>query len=134
MRTYRKHKTEFKAEDYLIKVMNRKHCSALAKFRDGVVPIRLETGRYESLEVDERICPMCKNKIEREGHVITRCPSYSVPKYILYNAYTQLSDDFNSFTNIKKLCFILSNPDICILSAKTCHTILQQRRTLLYTK
>ncbi len=51
LRTYRQHKTEFKAEDYLIKVMNRKH----RKFRAGVAPIRLETGRYEGLEVDDCI-------------------------------------------------------------------------------
>ncbi len=43
LRTYRQHKIEFKAENYLIKVMNRKHCSTLANFRAGVVPIRLET-------------------------------------------------------------------------------------------
>ncbi len=73
-------------------------------FRAGVAPIRLETGRYEGLEVDDRICPICKNEIETEKHVITRCPSYSVPRSILYNACTQLCDDFNSFTYIKKLC------------------------------
>ncbi len=61
MRTYRQHKTEFKAEDYLIKVMNRKHRSTLAKFRAGVAPIRLETGQYEGLEVDDCICSICKN-------------------------------------------------------------------------
>ncbi len=41
LRTYRQHKTEFKAKNYLIKVMNRKHRSALAKFRAGVAAIRL---------------------------------------------------------------------------------------------
>ena len=41
LRTYRQHKIEFKAEDYLIKVINRKHRSALAKFRAGVAPINL---------------------------------------------------------------------------------------------
>ncbi len=111
LRAYRQHKTEFKAKDYLINVMNRKHCSALAKFRAGVVPIRLKTGQYEGLEVDDRICPKCKNEIETEEHVITRCLSYSVPRDILYNASAQLYDDFNSFTEIKKLCFILSTPN-----------------------
>ncbi len=125
---YRQHQTEFKAKDYLIKVMNRKHHSALIKFRAGVAPIRNQTGCYEGLEVDECICPICKNEIETEEHVITKCPSYSVAQDSLNNACNQLGDDFNSsFTDIKKLCFILSNPDICILSAKTCYTILQQR-------
>ncbi len=38
LRTYRQHQTEFKAEDYLIKVINRKHRSALAKSRAGLAP------------------------------------------------------------------------------------------------
>ncbi len=61
------------------------------------------TGRYEGLEVDERICPIWKNEIETEEQVITRCPSYSVPRNILYNACPQLCDDFNSYTDIQKL-------------------------------
>ncbi len=77
------------------------------------------------------ICPISKNEIETEEHVITGCLHYSVPRDILYNACTQLCDDFKDCTDIKKLSFILSNPDICILSAKTCHIIC---RTLLYTK
>ncbi len=43
--------------------MNRKYCNALAKFRAGVALIRLETGPYEGLEVDESICPIYKNEI-----------------------------------------------------------------------
>ncbi len=42
LRTYRQHKTEFKAKDYLIKVMNRKHRSALAKFRRELPPSGLK--------------------------------------------------------------------------------------------
>ncbi len=36
--------------------------------------MRLETGRYEGLEVEDHICPIYKNEIETEEHVITRCP------------------------------------------------------------
>ena len=43
--------------------------SALAKFRCGVAPIRLETGRYERLDVNDRICPICNIGIEDEMHV-----------------------------------------------------------------
>ncbi len=52
-----------------------------------------ETGLYKGLEVDQRICPICKNEIETEDHVITRCTSYIVPRDILYNGCTQLCDD-----------------------------------------
>ena len=51
----------------------RKHRSALSKFRSGVAPLRLETGRYEGLEVDQRICPICHSSVEDEKHVLLHC-------------------------------------------------------------
>ena len=82
-----------------MKVLNRKHRSALAKFRAGVAPIRLETGRYEGLDVDEWLCPICTDQIESEEHVITRCPAYNVPREVLYNTCNQIWDDFNNLTD-----------------------------------
>ena len=64
LRTYRLFKKDFLTEAYLKSILNFKHRSAIAKFRCGVAPIRLETGRYEHLNVDERICPICKTEVE----------------------------------------------------------------------
>ena len=80
------------------------------------------------------VCPICNQEVESEEHVITRCPAYIVPRDILYNACVKLCPVFNAISDSEKLCFVLSNPDICILSAKTCHTILQYRRSLLYIR
>ena len=52
-----------------------KHRSAMAKFGFGVAPIRLETGRYERIPVENRLCIPC-NTIESETHVICECPLY----------------------------------------------------------
>ena len=47
LRTYRLFKQEFKSEPYLTCPMSKSHRSAYAKFRSGVAPIRIETGRYD---------------------------------------------------------------------------------------
>ena len=44
-------------------------------FGCGVAPIRIETGRYEHLSVDERKCLFCNN-VEDEGHVLFNCHLY----------------------------------------------------------
>ena len=44
--------------------------SAFAKFRAGVAPLRLETGRYENLAVNQRTCFNCRNMVESEHHVL----------------------------------------------------------------
>ena len=54
LRTYKRFKDAYEVEAYMKTVMPRCHRSALAKFRCGVAPIRVETGRYERLPLDER--------------------------------------------------------------------------------
>ena len=40
--------------------------------------LRIETGRYDKIPRDERLCSLCNcNKIEDETHFLLDCPSYS---------------------------------------------------------
>lgn len=50
--TYSSCKYDFNTEPYIVNVMSYSYRSALAKFRCGIAPIRLETGRYERLSVN----------------------------------------------------------------------------------
>ncbi len=80
LRTYRLFKHEPKCEQYVKIIMPKKYRSALAKFRAGVAPIRIETGRYENppLPAEERICQFCDiNEPETEEHVLIRCTQYN---------------------------------------------------------
>lgn len=56
LRTYRLFKNDYATELYCSKTLSRKHRSAFAKFRCGVAPLRIETGRYENLSVENRTC------------------------------------------------------------------------------
>ena len=57
--------------------MPKTHRSAYAKFRCGVAPIRLETGRYEGLDESDRTCFQCPDMVENEQHVLLECPLYN---------------------------------------------------------
>lgn len=51
LRTYKHFKVNYGLENYVAcAFIPRKHKTALAKFRCGVAPIRLETGRYENIK------------------------------------------------------------------------------------
>ena len=134
LRTYNTFKSEFGTAEYVKNVyLTRAQRSALAKFRCGVAPIRLETGRYEGLPEGERICPMCDSEdIESEIHVLTKCSLYSDLRTELYNQASQIQNDFNILTDNQKFVFIVNNVNIIKCAAKTCHAILNRRRTLLY--
>jgi hypothetical protein len=106
-----------------------RHRGAMARFRTWTVPIRIETGRYETLPVSERKWVMC-DLVEDEIRVLTQCPLYEDLRYELFNNAMYLCPDCYGFTDCEKLCFILSNADIVQLY-KTCWLILERMRRFL---
>jgi hypothetical protein len=77
LRTYKLFKEVFETEMYLSKNISSRYRSAFAKFRCGVAPLRIETGRYENKNVNERVCFICRDQIEDEKHVLLDCPLYA---------------------------------------------------------
>ena len=113
-------------------VLPRSHRSALSRFRCGVAPIRLETGRYERLPVCERVCPFCKDVVENETHVIISCPLYDDLRQQMIDYASVLNYDFNDYTNEQKLVYLFSNSNLIRICAKTCFKILQRRASFIY--
>ena len=110
------------------------HRSALAKFRLGVAPIRLETSRYEGLAEEERVCPLCQNGTENEEHVLLNCPYYNDIRDDMFEMIVSNDDSFEDLLPCDKFIFILSHPLYLKICAKTCDLILQKRRELLYVE
>ena len=77
LRKYRLFKSQMDTEQYCKLIMPKAHRSAFAKFRMGVAPLRIETGRYEGLSETERICPFCREHTEDEFHVLFHCSLYN---------------------------------------------------------
>ena len=84
LRTYRRFKLDVYTEQYLLHVVDDRKRALLFKFRSGVAPLRIETGRYEAsrygqkgLPVHERVCLCCASGVEDEEHVLCVCPLYS---------------------------------------------------------
>lgn len=131
LRTYKLFKTEYKTEDYCKIFLPIKHRSAFSKFRCGVAPIRIETGRFVNLEVSQRLCPFC-DCVEDEVHVILKCSTYNNLRNILVSKANALLPAFNTLSDDGKMNFLFSHPNMIRLCAKTCFKILQIRNSLLY--
>ncbi len=129
LRTYNQFKKNLKPEVCIQTVLNKRHRSALAKFRCGVAPLRLETGRNLGEHESARICQLCNlNEIESEEHVIIRFTVYHDNRQQRFNHAFDVSKDFLNFNDCQKLCFILNNPALYNISALTCFNILMSRR------
>ena len=85
LRTYALFKTEWGFEEYLQHIDNRAKRVLMSKFRIGTCPLRIETGRYESIgrskgiKAEERICLCCNGtEVEDEFHFLLECDLYTV--------------------------------------------------------
>lgn len=132
LRTYKLFKNTYQMEQYCKTIMPTNHRSAFAKFRCGVAPLRLETGRYEGLPVHERICPFCRTDVENELHIIIKCETYETIRESLFHKACVVYPDFNVLTDEEKMIFLFSNQLMIRECAKTCWLILQRRSALLY--
>ena len=74
-----KFKDTFCAESYLTMNINRKCRSYCAQIRCGILPLRIETGRYGSIYIpeEEHVCNICESgDIENEYHFIFDCAAF----------------------------------------------------------
>ena len=110
------------------------HWSAFAKFRCGVAPLRIETGRFENIQISERVCSFYKDDLEDEAHVLLKCPFYSDFRNELFNVAESVSKDFLSFNDSQKIVFLFSDVNMIRICAKTCFLILNKRRNILFCK
>jgi len=133
LRNYRLYKDVYRLEHYAETRMPGQHRSAYAKFRCGVAPIRIETGRYENIPAEDRLCNVCKNNvIEDEPHVILNCPFYDDLRYELLHEAQSKYSRFNQLPDEEQFSMLLCDVNLSKVCAKTCFTILKRRRWLLY--
>ena len=79
-------KSDLKVEKYLELNISRYEKSLLSQLRYGVLPLRVETGRFVNEKREDRICRLCNlNQIEDQLHFVFHCPLYSNNRDELYH-------------------------------------------------
>ena len=132
LRTYRLFKQEYKTEAYVMnKNINKKERHALARIRCGIAPIRVELGRYDHgtyVPVEDRICEICRTAVEDEKHILLNCVYYNDLHIKLFKDASTINEHFSEMSEDDKFIFLMSNPNVCIFTAKTCKKILDRRK------
>jgi hypothetical protein len=99
---------------YLNEIYSRKKQSLLSKFRIGVCPLRIETGRYEvnekkgkGIPVHLRVCQFCEcGEVEDEFHFLMVCPKYDELRSRLFEC---LGIEKEKFQGVDKLRFLFND-------------------------
>lgn len=108
LRTYITFKTDYETENYVKSYMSKQERSFLAQLRCGVLPLRVETGRYNGLRPEQRTCQICDSgEVENECHFILDCDKYTTERQILYSKIDDQS--FQTLNSPEKLKFLLTN-------------------------
>ena len=82
---YQMLKFDIQQEDYLSCVPLEKR-RWLTKFRGSNSDLRIETGRWQNIPRQARVCNMCNNgNVEDEFHALVQCQAYNKEREDLYN-------------------------------------------------
>ncbi len=108
LRTYIRYKESVCTEKYVMFLDSRYSRSLFAQFRHGILPLRIETGRYKNLPLEERLCELCNiGAVEDEKHFLCECIIYVKPRIQLYDKATIINPSFSHFDNEEKLIFLM---------------------------
>ena len=111
LRTYSLFKDDILVEDYVRLLKGRRDRSLYAQFRHGILPLKIETGRFQNLDIQERLCEFCSlGEVEDEIHFLCVCTLYSDIRINLYDAiddleFSRFHDDRQRFTYLMKFKF-----------------------------
>ena len=75
LRSYRQFKHEICAEPYIKANLPKWKRVLVSHLRCGVLPLKIEAGRFLGQDISQRICAMCNNNIETEYHFMFHCTS-----------------------------------------------------------
>ena len=131
LRTYRKYKFDNSIEPYLNMFISRSNRAFFSQLRLGVLPIRIETGRYQNERLEERVCMVCRqNDVEDEFHFVMKCPHYNTPRRELFDKVVTLCPIFYHLNNQEK--FIMLMREFPRQMAKYTFIAYMMRRKMLF--
>jgi hypothetical protein len=124
LRTYRRFKLKFQFEPHLSASIPVEWRHLLTRFRLGVAPLRIETGRWErrGLEVgipaDDRVCLACRlGVVEDEFHMVCVCPVYAGLRAELVSVAARVFDAFAGASMEFQFVLLMSNESDVVAAA-----------------
>ena len=120
LRTYINISGEAIPRTYLSRPLSFIQRRFMAKLRLGILPLRMESGRYErpKLVSNQRLCQQCMlGEVEDEEHFMLVCPKHSFRRDKLLSSIENLTD-FNAMRNSAKLNFLLNDTGIVKASSQ----------------
>ena len=131
-RNYAMYKFSFDTEAYVLKYLSRNKCSLFAQLRNGILPLRVETGRFKGLPLQERTCEYCLNgSVEDEHHFLFICNKWDEIRQPFLNKCKDVCPDFADMDEVERFRFVMNDELIQINTADYVSKAFYLRKSLL---
>ena len=131
LRTYKEIKTSLGRELYLTDPMCVKERIAFTKLRLSNHTLMIEVGRHRNIDVSERWCPFCPNRIETEKHFLCECKLYTVIREKFLQDVLHTFPTFNTLSENEKFITLMSNQECIPHTAIFTHKAFEIRSFLI---
>ena len=112
--------------------LSKRQRSLVTKIECGVLPLRVETGRFKNTPRELRLCQICTDlKVETEYHFLFECPRLEEERKVLESDFDH-EEGFSDMTNATKLKTLLKATN-AITFSKHLDTMFEARRKHMYT-
>ena len=133
LRFYRTFKEEMKVEHFVTINLPMSHRSLLCQLRYGVLPLKVETGRYSNMPLQERICKFCNaNEVETELHFLFYCQLYTEIRNSFYTIMNNSVLNFSQYSDEDKLKLVFSQSNFIRKFACYVDSCYRKRSSVLY--
>ena len=134
LRTYNVFKSEYCTEHYVKTIFHRGKRSILSQFRTGILPLKVETGRFTNIPWYFRICELCtSNDIEDEIHFLLHCTCYTQERNILFAKALESHADFLQYEDDAKIYILLNDEDLTKPLAEYLYICYMKRRNYMFS-
>ena len=128
---YKQIKTSFGTETFLTLNIDRYEKSLLAQLRYGILPLRVETGRFVNEKRCDRICTLCNTgNVEDQIHFLFHCNLYETQRNEFYVKARNIIERWDELSDIDKLASLFKHMSRAL--GKYVKNIFLLRRNKLY--
>lgn len=132
LRHYVTFKKDFSTAHYLNSYIPKYRRALFTQLRLGVLPLEIETGRYHSIPLDDRICKLCNNGVEDPIHFICLCPTYNTYRNVLFQCCNELNENFDNLDNNEKFIYIMNSEKLTKLITMYIQNCWNYRKSVLF--
>ena len=105
----------------------------MAQFRSGILPLKIETGRYTNIPWQFRICELCDmDDVEDEFHFMMCCTRYNNERSSLFSTASNEYTDFFALEPDVQFYILMNDEDLTKPVAHFLYTAYMKRKSILY--